>query len=411
MAQYQCLFSVYRTPSIGCDLLEFNMPHQKSGEHVLFVYNRQIPSKVTEALCQFPDAAVEEGVFIWNVTNARGNNISTQRHYKFIWLKYTACLGFCIIIVHDCACVILKLLLLSGDVEVNPGPHTRSADMNTTENFSDIMSALKDIKSGQMSLLEEMKSIRSQLSEHDRTFNDIKKRLTNIEVDCSSIVTIKSQVESVQTLAKDSATQIAHLTARFDDSEDRARRTNLIFFGHTDNQRETWDQSEILIIEHCSAVLNVPLQPTDIERAHRIGTFQPNKSRPIIIKFAHFKIRAQVLLFTKKLKGTSYSISEDYSSNTRTARKHLLEFGKNQRSLFKLRHDKLIINTDLSEVDFSVHYFHCFLQTIRAQGNIASALQFAWVEINACLEQYQKEEAGNVSGKVVKCFVYWIIPS
>lgn len=42
------------------------------------------------------------------------------------------------------------------------------------------------------------------------------------------------------------------------------------------------------------------------------------------------------------------------------------------------------------EFDFSVNYFHSFVHTIWAEGNITSALQLAGGEINASLEQYQK---------------------
>ncbi|XP_040076225.3 uncharacterized protein LOC115318079 [Ixodes scapularis] len=42
MSQYQRIFSVYRTPAIGYDKLEFNTPHQKSGEHVLVIHNGQM---------------------------------------------------------------------------------------------------------------------------------------------------------------------------------------------------------------------------------------------------------------------------------------------------------------------------------------------------------------------------------
>ncbi|CAN8023280.1 unnamed protein product, partial [Ixodes persulcatus] len=42
MSQYQCVFSVYRKPSISCDKLEFNTPLEKSGKHVLAIHNGQM---------------------------------------------------------------------------------------------------------------------------------------------------------------------------------------------------------------------------------------------------------------------------------------------------------------------------------------------------------------------------------
>ncbi|XP_029823749.2 carnitine O-acetyltransferase-like [Ixodes scapularis] len=42
MSQYQRIFSVYRTPAIACDKLEFNTPLEKSGEHVVAIHNGQM---------------------------------------------------------------------------------------------------------------------------------------------------------------------------------------------------------------------------------------------------------------------------------------------------------------------------------------------------------------------------------
>ncbi|XP_042149487.1 carnitine O-acetyltransferase, partial [Ixodes scapularis] len=42
MSQYQRIFSVYRTPAIACDQLDFNTPLEKSGKHVVAIHNGQI---------------------------------------------------------------------------------------------------------------------------------------------------------------------------------------------------------------------------------------------------------------------------------------------------------------------------------------------------------------------------------
>ncbi|KAH9359625.1 hypothetical protein HPB48_000109 [Haemaphysalis longicornis] len=85
-----------------------------------------------------------------------------------------------------------------------------------------------------------------------------------------------------------------------DGSEDRQRRCNLVFYGFEDAADETWAQSEKRIIDLCSANLGTSLQETDVERAHRIGRFQQDKHRPIIVQFNHFKDRERVLTNSKK---------------------------------------------------------------------------------------------------------------
>ncbi|KAH8030483.1 hypothetical protein HPB51_007368 [Rhipicephalus microplus] len=115
-----------------------------------------------------------------------------------------------------------------------------------------------------------------------------------------------------------------------DDSEDRQRRCNLVFYGFEDASDETWAQSEKRVMDLCLANLEVSVQPRDIERAHRIGRFQPSKNTPIIVRFCHFKGRELVLSNAKKLKDTNYSISEDLSPNTRKTHKHLIEFASDR---------------------------------------------------------------------------------
>lgn len=199
-----------------------------------------------------------------------------------------------------------------------------------------------------------MKAIHLKLSESDKAFEDIRNRLTKIEADCSSLLTIKAQVKNIEAAADQNTKQVAYLASRIDDLEDRSRRSNLLFYGANDSDKETWEQSEKLVTEICTTHLGIPIQPSDIERAHRLGAFNPDRKRPIVVKFANYKIKECALSSTKKLKNTDYAISQDYSQKTRLARKQLVEFGKSQQNTFKLRHDKLTIGDAIYIFDHSL---------------------------------------------------------
>ncbi|KAH7971419.1 hypothetical protein HPB49_023667 [Dermacentor silvarum] len=135
--------------------------------------------------------------------------------------------GYCITIVRDCTSIVQQLLALSGDVESNPGPSTRS---NSTQASCDIIAALEEIRSGQASLLNEMKSIRAKISKNEKLFDDIKMRLTKIEDDVSSITALKAEVSCVKTVVDKNTKAISDISSGLNDSEDRARRSNLMFF-------------------------------------------------------------------------------------------------------------------------------------------------------------------------------------
>ncbi|XP_049274313.1 uncharacterized protein LOC125759499 [Rhipicephalus sanguineus] len=242
---------------------------------------------------------------------------------------------------YECASVVLKLLLLAGDIEENPGPPTR---LSAPEATSDILQALRDLQTGQAALLTEMKCLRTKLAQNDETLGTITERLGKIEIDCASLLSLKNDIKEVQAIATQNSREIASLTARVDDSEDRARRSNLLFFGLKDSANETWAQSEQSAIDVCSENLGVPITPKDIERAHRIGRFTPAKTRPIFVRFANWKDKDRVLSCSKNLRGYPYSISEDFSPGTRLARKKLAEFAKAKNKPTKLRYNKLVID-------------------------------------------------------------------
>uniref|UniRef100_L7LWJ1 Tick transposon n=1 Tax=Rhipicephalus pulchellus TaxID=72859 RepID=L7LWJ1_RHIPC len=248
-------------------------------------------------------------------------------------------------IVHDCGSVISQLLLQSGDIEQNPGPNTRSAAGDVPPE-SGLLAVLKELKDGQAQLLSEVKLIRTKQAENDSTLNEIQQRLAKIEEDCSSLGTVRTQVEKAQALAESNSDNIATLMTRLDDAEDRARRCNLVFFGLEDVKGESWDESEKKVIDVCSKYFKEPILPKEIERAHRLGPFTTSKNRPILVKMAHFKDKDRILHASRKCKTPGINVREDFSANTRLARKHLTEFKKLQPFESKLRHNKLTAGKD-----------------------------------------------------------------
>ncbi|KAH9383005.1 hypothetical protein HPB48_023640 [Haemaphysalis longicornis] len=189
-----------------------------------------------------------------------------------------------------------------------------------------------------------MKSIPTSLSQHEKTLNNNISRLTKIENDCSTLASLKTQVDDIQTLAATNANVIDTLTDRFDSTEDRARRSNLLFFGFDDDEKETRSQFEQLLLKLCNETLQVSLDPRSVERGHRIGRFQPDQKRRIVVRFSHYEDKENGLLKAKKLKNSDYSIGQDCSPNTRYAQERLIKFGKSQSKLYKLHHDKLLID-------------------------------------------------------------------
>ncbi|KAH6939545.1 hypothetical protein HPB50_019333 [Hyalomma asiaticum] len=92
------------------------------------------------------------------------------------------------------------------------------------------MAVLEEIKSGQAPLLNEVKSIRTKLSQNDKAFGDIRRHLANIEDDVSSVTVPKNKISDVATIVDKNTKAIDDLSSRLNDSEDRARRLNLVSY-------------------------------------------------------------------------------------------------------------------------------------------------------------------------------------
>lgn len=228
------------------------------------------------------------------------------------------------------------LLVLSGDVETNPGPVSESGTQTEQFDISAVLQAINRVENGQAKILNQLAEIQHRETGTQEAIQNLSARVAALEMN-------KLPLDGDAGMSQPQMSEINELRTRAEDAENRLRRNNLLFFGFSDTPTETWKQSEERIISFCSEKLGIALAPINIDRAHRIGAFQQNKSRPIVVRFSRFKERDAVLSSGSKLKGTDFSIRQDVSRSVRAVQKRLLAFGKEQPEKYKLRHDKLII--------------------------------------------------------------------
>ncbi|XP_049516834.1 uncharacterized protein LOC125942658 [Dermacentor silvarum] len=94
-----------------------------------------------------------------------------------------------------------------------------------------------------------------------------------------------------------------------------------------DGQKEI--KEKLAAIEKNQAESNSAISDlNELERAHRLGRHNPNKKRPIMVKFFSFQEKQAVLSSARKLKGSDISISEDFSESVRKKRKRLWDCAK-----------------------------------------------------------------------------------
>ena len=144
-------------------------------------------------------------------------------------------------------------------------------------------------------------------------------RVSLIQTKLDSVLTINSRVSAIENVVKSQNDRLKLLEYRSLDIEARSRRRNLLFKGLQENRRENCFE---VVRDFIRLHLRID---TDmyLERAHRLGRFSVNKTRPIIVAFRDFCDTEDILRATSVLKGSNYGVSRDYPNEIAKARQSL----------------------------------------------------------------------------------------
>ena len=122
-------------------------------------------------------------------------------------------------------------------------------------------------------------------------------------------------------------------------------RDNLMFYKIEEEKEES---SESKVIDFIETKLGIDdAADMKIHRAHRVGTYNKDRIRPIVVKFAFFPDRERVRKKSFRLKGTPFGISEQFPKEVLETRGKLVPIMKkvreDQKELY-MTVDTLFIN-------------------------------------------------------------------
>ena len=196
-----------------------------------------------------------------------------------------------------------------------------------------------------------MKDLRESVQYHSGNGDKANKKLQDID---NRVVEIK-----LDKITEDFVTKTKMKLA---DLEDRSHRNNLGFDGFEEETNETWEESEIIITDFVKEKLGIE-EEILIERAHHTEKIQKNdgtrhRKRTIVVKFLNFKDKSRILhtYREKKLWKENVFVSEDFSAETASIRRGLLQKAKDlqsQKKAAKVVHDRLIVYEKERENDIS----------------------------------------------------------
>lgn len=261
-------------------------------------------------------------------------------HRHFINIKGTTVKLACRIIV-----IMTLVMLLSGDIEQNPGPPT-GARMQTRQSSTSEIIREEPHNAKLAELIENMGlEIRQEICQEIRDLKD----------------TLGTSVKHLQKDVKELKEENQKLKKTVRRLEEESRQNNLIFFDVSEDEHETWEAPE----EKIRAKLNLSgFEANDdnqlpITKTYRMGKRTRNKNRPILCKFTNLKDRnkiLQVARLQRQAEEVTINVAEDFTEEVRATRKSLKSLISNVKEItgeqqIYITHDKLKIGSQKKSLD------------------------------------------------------------
>lgn len=164
-----------------------------------------------------------------------------------------------------------------------------------------------------MNIDEKLSAIFTSLSSNQN-------KIMHVELKVDAIIRLNNRMGRVETVMTSYNDRMKLLEYKSIDIEARSRRNNLLFRGFPEARDEDCRRVIFRFLEDKLSIDELP----SIERAHRLGRFNPQKGpRPIIVAFSFFKDTEDILSQARSLKGTPFGISRDYPPEITRARQEL----------------------------------------------------------------------------------------
>ena len=143
--------------------------------------------------------------------------------------------------------------------------------------------------------INKLKDLHTQLRNDIVQYSELSKALQKEVSELREI--IKKKENRIEKLEQ----SVDVLTYKLDDYEQYSRINTLRISGIPDEEEEDV-MDKMMYLINTRLELSPPITPEQIDRTHRVGKFNAEKVRPILVKFATYRIRDQVFRNRKKLK-------------------------------------------------------------------------------------------------------------
>ena len=223
---------------------------------------------------------------------------------------------------------ILRKLLLSGDVEKNPGPneeHKINEILATVKRLEEDRKKDRDHQQRQNEIIfKQLNGLQSQLKDVYKEIKSISAAFKNLSEDIANICehsdTIREETDKIKVDIMEKSEIIDELS----------RRNNLRFFGIPENDNENSTKTIVDLLNRSSASDSQSWSNSDINRAIRVGTAE-GKPRIMLVTFNKWTDKLKIIRdldFRQRLRLTGVRLSNDFTKRQTATMKKAHEEGK-----------------------------------------------------------------------------------
>lgn len=251
-----------------------------------------------------------------------------------------------------------RLLILSSDVELNPGPLTdkdeilqaiKSSKDDVLGELRTVQQDIRSIRAEVSAMKKDQTMLRSDVSDVQRIQSDLEIRITDVEQEVKGLKhdneTLRLDIDYLSDQLDFKSSIIDNLDKDVEKLERYSRRDTIRVFGLAERVNERYDNIKQYVINSVLKVAcpDIEWSEDDIVRTHRIGytmdyrhgnsngTGEGNendKPRILLIKFLHWDKKMKVLKGREPLRAAGIRVSDDLTKRQRQSLKSLADRGK-----------------------------------------------------------------------------------
>ncbi|XP_060085981.1 uncharacterized protein LOC132565353 [Ylistrum balloti] len=145
--------------------------------------------------------------------------------------------------------------------------------------------------------------------ENGEFINSLKWRISTLETENEDL---KERVSVLEQRETESEVLVSNLENQLNDLEQQGRKNSVRIAGlHDHSPKESVEDCVKKVVDFANSQLKVLLSPEDIDIAHRLGRFNPERKRPVIVKCTHGRKKHEIIRTRRTLKGSGFTVWED----------------------------------------------------------------------------------------------------